>query len=94
MLRLVRARAINDLVIDKKFEKLNAKLSFCRILTVNNRHQEMARKYINEAHKAYSEALQKEITQMSRNPLSAEQKEAQMERNNSTSKQSNRVENE
>lgn len=54
----------------------------------------MARKYINEAHKAYSEALQKEITQMSRNPLSAEQKEAQMERNNSTSKQSNRVENE
>ena len=53
----------------------------------------MARKYINEAHKAYSEALQEEIAEMSRHPLSAEQKEAQMERNNNTSKQSNRVEN-
>lgn len=54
----------------------------------------MAKKYINEAHKAYSEALQMEIAEMTRHPLSAEQKEAQMERNISTSKQSNRIENE
>lgn len=39
------------------------------------------RKYINEAHRNYSEALQKEIAEMSRNPLSAAEKETQMRRN-------------
>lgn len=45
----------------------------------------MKRKYINESHRKYSEALQKEVAEMSRHPLSAEQKEAQMERNLKTS---------
>lgn len=54
----------------------------------------MRRKYINESHREYSENLEEEIAEMSRHPLSAEQKEAQMARNNSTSKQSNRIENE
>ena len=39
------------------------------------------RKYINESHRNYSEALQKEIAEMSRNPLPAAEKEAQMRRN-------------
>ena len=47
----------------------------------------MARKYINEAHKAYSEALQEEIAEMSRHPLSAEQKETQMRRNRQLSRE-------
>lgn len=41
----------------------------------------MKRTYINESHRNYSEALQKEIAEMSRNPLSAAEKEAQMRRN-------------
>lgn len=38
----------------------------------------MAHGYINDAHKALSEACQKEVEEMSRHPLSAEQKELQM----------------
>lgn len=41
----------------------------------------MRKKYINESHRKYSEALQKEVAEMSKHPLSAEQKEAQMRRN-------------
>ena len=41
----------------------------------------MKRKYISESHRKYSEACQKEVAEMSKHPLSAEQKEAQMRRN-------------
>ena len=41
----------------------------------------MQKKYINESHRKYSEACQKEVAEMSKNPLSAEEKEAQMDRN-------------
>ena len=41
----------------------------------------MKRIYINESHRKYSEACQKEVAEMSKNPLSAEEKEAQMDRN-------------
>ena len=41
----------------------------------------MKRKYISESHRKYSEACQKEVAEMSKHPLSAEQKEAQMDRN-------------
>ena len=41
----------------------------------------MERKYISESHRKYSEACQKEVAEMSKHPLSAEQKEAQMNRN-------------
>ena len=41
----------------------------------------MKRKYISESHKRYSEACQKEVAEMSMNPLTAEEKEAQMDRN-------------
>lgn len=47
----------------------------------------MKRTYINESHRNYSEALQKEIAEMSRNPLSAAEKEAQMRRNRQLSKE-------
>lgn len=38
----------------------------------------MERKYINDSHKKYSEACQKEVAEMSKHPLSCEQKEQQM----------------
>ena len=42
---------------------------------------EMKRKYINESHRKYSEACQREVEEMSKHPLTAEEKEAQMDRN-------------
>ena len=39
------------------------------------------KKYINEKHRMYSEACQKEVSEMSKHPLTAEEKEAQMDRN-------------
>ena len=39
------------------------------------------KKYINEKHRMYSEACQKEVAEMSKHPLSVDEKEAQMERN-------------
>ncbi len=47
----------------------------------------MKRTYINESHRKYSEALQKEIAEMSEHPLSAEQKETQMRRNRQLSRE-------
>ena len=41
----------------------------------------MEQKYINESHKKYSEACQKEVAEMSKHPLTTEEKEAQMDRN-------------
>ena len=41
----------------------------------------MEKKYISESHRKYSEACQKEVEEMSMNPLTAEEKEAQMDRN-------------
>lgn len=39
------------------------------------------RHYFSENHRKYSEACQKEVEEMSMNPLTAEEKEAQMDRN-------------
>lgn len=41
----------------------------------------MTKKYLNEFHRQYSEACQKEVADMMKHPLSAEEKEAQMLRN-------------
>ena len=41
----------------------------------------MKRKYISESHRKYSEACQKEVEEMSKHPLTAEEKQAQMDRN-------------
>ncbi|MBR6269383.1 MAG: hypothetical protein IKR30_02285 [Bacteroidales bacterium] len=41
----------------------------------------MTKKYLNESHRQYSEACQKEVADMMKHPLSAEEKEAQMLRN-------------
>ena len=41
----------------------------------------MEKKYISESHRKYSEACQKEVEEMSKHPLTAEEKEAQMDRN-------------
>lgn len=45
----------------------------------------MERKYLNESHRKYSEACQKEVAEMSRRPLSAELKERQMRHNRENS---------
>ena len=42
---------------------------------------DMEKKYISESHRKYSEACQKEVAEMSMNPLTAEEKEEQMRRN-------------
>ena len=39
------------------------------------------RHYFSENHRKYSEACQKEVEEMSKHPLTAEEKEAQMDRN-------------
>lgn len=39
------------------------------------------RKYFNESHRRYSEACQKEVSEMSRHPLSHEEFRAQIRRN-------------
>ena len=41
----------------------------------------MEKKYISESHRKYSEACQREVAEMSKHPLTAEEKEAQMDRN-------------
>lgn len=41
----------------------------------------MKRKYISESHRKYSEACQREVEEMSKHPLTAEEKQAQMDRN-------------
>lgn len=41
--------------------------------------------YINESHRKYSEACQKEVDEMSKHPLSHEQMLAQMRRNHEES---------
>ena len=41
----------------------------------------MKRIYISESHRKYSEECQKEVAEMSKHPLPADEKEAQMERN-------------
>lgn len=41
----------------------------------------MEKKYISESHRKYSEACQRELEEMSKHPLTAEEKEAQMDRN-------------
>lgn len=41
----------------------------------------MIRKYINDSHQEYSEACQKEVAEMSKHPLSVDEKEEQMRRN-------------
>lgn len=43
------------------------------------------RTYINESHRKYSEACQKEVDEMSKHPLSLEQKLEQMRRNHEES---------
>lgn len=45
----------------------------------------MENNYINEAHRKYSVACQKEVLEMMDNPLTAEEKEEQMNRNMETS---------
>ena len=40
----------------------------------------MEKEYLNESHRKYSEACQAEVAEMSRHPLSSEQKEQQMDR--------------
>lgn len=42
---------------------------------------DMEKKYISESHRKYSEACQKEVEEMSKHPLTVEEKEAQMDRN-------------
>ena len=42
---------------------------------------DMEKKYINESHRKYSEACQKEVAEMCKHPLTAEEKEEQMRRN-------------
>ena len=41
----------------------------------------MEKKYISESHRKYSEACQREVEEMTKNPLSADEKQAQMDRN-------------
>ena len=42
---------------------------------------DMEKKYFSESHRKYSEACQREVEEMSKHPLTAEEKEAQMDRN-------------
>ena len=41
----------------------------------------MERRYLNEKHRQYSEACQKEVREMMTHPLPREEKEQQMQRN-------------
>jgi len=45
----------------------------------------MERRYLNEKHRQYSEACQKEVREMMTHPLPREEKEKQMQRNKYTS---------
>ena len=45
----------------------------------------MGNSYLSEAHRKYSEACQKEVLEMMSHPLTAEEKEEQMNRNMETS---------
>lgn len=42
---------------------------------------DMEKKYFSESHRKYSEACQREVEEMSKHPLTAEEKQAQMDRN-------------
>ena len=54
--------------------------------TSDRTKQRMGKKYINDAHRKYSEACQLEVWEMMRNPLTREEIEAQIRRNRNISR--------